>query len=232
MSPGGGATAATYQTVDADGTLGPLKSLGLGGGGRALAVNADESIVRLHRRARLQLRDPAVGVAGEAFLSDFAATVASHVITDILVLGDGSVVACYFKSTVTRAVFVRRYDAAGTLLNTYTFTFAATITSVAPRLGYSSDDPASFWVLNHLTTGFSDIRLIQASDGAVLQVSLTPDAVNALIEQADAPLPLTSDSCPIIAAGCCCRTPGAAGAGDRPAGVGLLPASDPVERHA
>lgn len=183
-----------YATVDADGNKSAVTTIASGAGGAtALAANNAETYLYL-----------AVGGAIKrwnlntlTFDSNLAAAVAGYVVTDLLVLEDDTILACYFKSSVTRDVFVRHYNASGTLLDTYTFTLSATMTSVHPRLGYSSV-AGTFWIFNHLTTAYSDIRRIRVSDGVALITSITPDVNQSGIAQADPPIPYTSDSCPIV----------------------------------
>lgn len=58
-----------------------------------------------------------------------------------------------------------------------------------------------FWVFNHLNiaaTASGDIRKIRLSDFAEVLTSITADVNQEDNEQADAPIPYTSDSCPII----------------------------------
>ena len=61
---------------------------------------------------------------------------------------------------------------------------------------------AAFWLLNHLgdNSGHSDVRKIRISDLAeLLAPTITADVWQSDNEQADPPLPYTSDSCPIVA---------------------------------
>jgi hypothetical protein len=53
-------------------------------------------------------------------------------------------------------------------------------------------------VFHHTQDAFNDIRRIRVSDGVELVQSLTPNGVNSIFEQADPPIPYSSDRCPIL----------------------------------
>jgi len=102
-------------------------------------------------------------------MADLAAGVANYTIVDILVLSDGSIIALYERFG-TGDVFIRRYNAAGTLQNTYTTGFtndepAGTFS----RLAYANDDPSSFWCWIHPDTepGVSKFVNITVSSGTI-----------------------------------------------------------------
>lgn len=103
---------------------------------------------------------------GAAALSDLAAAVSAYYVNDILVLSDDTIVAIYSAPFLGQA-FVRRYNAAGTLLNTYAIGASDFPSGTPPRIYYGVDDPTSFWIWNHLS-GRSVFSNIRVSDGAVL----------------------------------------------------------------
>ncbi len=191
-----GSSPFTFITVEPDETLGTLTTVPAAGNAvQAIAVNNAETILYVAPfNGKIRRWD----LVGLAYLSDLAATVTNYRVTDILVLDDDTIVACYYKSSSTRDCKVIHYDTAGVVLNTYTFSFPATLTEVDPRLGWSSDAVVSFWLLNHLSSGYGLIKKIKVSDGTELESFLIPDGKQQLIEQADPPIPYTSDSCPII----------------------------------
>lgn len=100
--------------------------------------------------------------------ANLVAAVPNYQVTDILVLGDDTIVVGYYKSTVTRDFYIKRFNAAGTTLNTYTF--ATPAVSASPRLTYAIDDPVSFWVMFQPESdhGIKQFFQIQVSDGTVL----------------------------------------------------------------
>lgn len=187
-----------YRTVDVNGILGPLKPVtDFGTGTNALAVNNAETVMYISHSPSSAALIKRWDMIGNVFLTDLTASLADHRITDLLVMPDDTIIACYFKTTTPRDCFIRRYNSAGILLNTFIFVYSTTLTSTDPRLGYSADTN-TFWLLNHLSSGYGDIRKIRISDGVALVTSLTPDSLQGAIEQANPPLPHTSDSCPVI----------------------------------
>ena len=206
----GSGTSVKYGSVDATGALGTLATIANTGGlATAHAVDAARSYLYLGMRflsgANFITKVRRWNLSTLVFDSDLFADAAGSfstrfAVTDILVLADDTVIVCLFKSS-NRSMEVRRYQGDGTLLHTYTFTFATALSFVDPRLGYCSQADA-FWVLNHLddfseSGGFSDVRKVQVS-GTELIVSITPDVNQSDNRQADPPIPYTSDSCPII----------------------------------
>jgi hypothetical protein len=134
-------------------------------------------------------------------LSDLVAPVADYHIYDILTLEDDSIVVSYFRKYVYPwALVVRRYSAAGALLNTYDL--GTDHKQLAPRLGYSSTAGA-FWVYVH-PFGVDTVELLhlRASDGLTLATLTVPSASTGGYEppvtSAD-PVPFgISPSCPIF----------------------------------
>lgn len=97
-------------------------------------------------------------------LTDFVSGVAGYfMIFDMLVLSDGTILAGYQKNTATVDYFVRRYNAAGTILNTYSFG-----TTRLNRLAFALNDPTSFWAWFFITNSHSEFRNILISDGSTV----------------------------------------------------------------
>lgn len=135
---------------------------------QALCANNAQTILYYSRGAN---GDPIKrwDLTNDVGLSDLVAGIGSHKPTDILVLGDDSIVFTSWKSTVTRDLNVYRYNAAGVLQNTYAF--GSDFTSTSPRLAYAIDDPNSFWLWTHPSgagDGTSKFLNIKVSDGSTL----------------------------------------------------------------
>lgn len=203
LSKGVGLTNTTFRSVDVNGNLGSLHTI-TSVGCTGFAVSADETILYLSgvgssNNSNIKRWD----IAGNAYLSDLSATVANYKITDMLVLSDGSIIACYFKTTVTRDMFVRRYNTSGTLLNTYTFTFPIALNLTNPRLGYAIDNPNSFFVaFNTISSDHKhNLRQVKVSDGTFINSSEVPNVFFSdpgAAETLTPTWPVVSDSCPII----------------------------------
>lgn len=101
-------------------------------------------------------------------MSDLVGSIASYQQPDILVIGDGTIIVLYYNSG-TKDVQAKRYNAAGSTLNTYSL--GAQSTSTKPRMAYALDDPNSFWVFTHNFTSGSGRtigRNVKVSDGSIL----------------------------------------------------------------
>lgn len=166
-STGTGATPAEVTTVDSNGNLGPTTWVLPSAGMTAMAANNDETILYYQNGAAILNNEVRRwDLVNDVALPNFLGTVANHVVSDILILSDDTILIAYFKSTVTRAFYVERYNAAGTLLNTYTF--ATPATSTVPRLAYANDEPNSFWVFYHPAADINQFLNIKVSDGSTL----------------------------------------------------------------
>lgn len=196
---GGGATFLCY--VEADGTLTELHEIEtVSGADLCLAVNNDETIAYIGNGFP-QGPIKAWDMVGETLLANFAAQVNQYYVTDLLVLPDDAVVACYFRRATffggVNQVFVRCYESDGSTRWTYTPVLAAGLTSTNPRLGYSAD-ATKVWFFAHLVTGRSDIRSVAVADGSELVASITPDVIETDDEDGTQEIPYSSDSCPIL----------------------------------
>jgi hypothetical protein len=97
-------------------------------------------------------------------LSDLVAAIASHSLLEILVLGDGSILASYRQGNTE--CIVKNYDTSGTTLQTYTFTGLE-----VHHIALAYDDPATFWVWLEDALGApvtATFRRIKISDGSTV----------------------------------------------------------------
>lgn len=200
---GFGATPPTVGTVTPTGTLGATTwTLPAGGEMGALAGNNTGTILYYthpYSDATLRRWD----LVNDVGLGTLAAAITDHVVPDILMLVDGSLVVGYYKGVGSPKNYtVKRYNASGTVLNTYEF---GSNFSMPPRLGYSLTAGA-FWVYSQPQTGTYDgnarIFEVRASDGVMLTTLTVPQYVAGSYE-----LPITgatpvsfgvSPSCPIF----------------------------------
>ena len=105
-------------------------------------------------------------------MSDLVAGIATYaLLSKILVLSDGSIIAAYQGGGSGQDILVKNYSAAGAVLHTYSLGDAATDTRVAMAI----DDPVSFWIWTKDVTagvanGSSRFRNVVVSSGAVTTV--------------------------------------------------------------
>jgi hypothetical protein len=166
-SKGSGLTPASATTVLANGTLGPTTWTFPDAGLQAIAASPDETVLYLTGQATGAGAVQRWDLVNNLPLSDLG-SIASYGAHDVLVLKDGSIVA-HFTNAGTGDVKVRRYSAAGAVLNTYDLGAGGLTT--AGRLAYAIDNPTSFWAWGHPTgasSGLSVFTNIRASDGTVL----------------------------------------------------------------
>jgi hypothetical protein len=187
-----------YVTVDALGNISSPVVMG-SFGMTAIAANVDESIVYVAGRG-ISANSPIKqwDVGSSAFIADLAAGVSGHIVTDLLVMSDGKIIALYHQASID-SIFARIYNTSGTILNTYTPTIGPT-TFTSPRLGYADDDSISFWVFMHRSDGFSDFRNVRVSDVVELNTQASPSSDYFEIEPSADPefRFVTSDSCPFV----------------------------------
>lgn len=105
-------------------------------------------------------------LVNDVALSDLVGSFGATVIAgyDILVLLDDTIVFSAWDD-VSQQLDVYHYDASGSQLHSYSL--PNSIATDAPRLAYAVDDPDSFWVYYHISTGAA-FRNIRVSDGTVL----------------------------------------------------------------
>jgi hypothetical protein len=131
---------------------------------QALAVNADNTII-YYLAGEYGSPVYAYDLIGNVPLSNLATGLTNYLpMPDMFVLVDGSILVGYVRNTSTNPSFVaKRYNAVGTILNTYNFNFASTTTI---RLACATDDPNSFWIKRHRTGGQVTYHRILVSDGS------------------------------------------------------------------
>ncbi len=144
-------------------------------------------------------------LVGGAALADLAAGLAGYYIPDILVLADDTIIVL-FVHAVFGTTQVRRFNASGTLLNTYDMGDSKLPAGTNPRLAYSVDDPDSFWVWTHDLSpdveGISRFREVQVSDGTILSEVESTEYETGIYEPDTTATPITrfgnSFSCPFF----------------------------------
>lgn len=111
---------------------------------------------------------------------------------DILVLDDGSVVTGYKPAGTS---YMRRYSAAGALLNTYTSAVGVALNRLAP-----SSVSGTFWAWSFITGGAAQFDLYRASDGVILSSFMAPVNVGGVLESPspNEPIQGLSFSCPFL----------------------------------
>ncbi len=168
---GGGLTAATVTTVDNTGALGgtvwTLASAGFAAG----CVSPADTILYYAAGANSTVKR--WDLVNDVALSDLVAIVSGYVISDFLGLADGSILALYYKSTVTRDAYVKQYSAAGTTVRT--FNLGSDQSSTPPRLAYALNHPTSFWVMSHTAAHFSVFTNLLVSDGSTVTTFQVPE---------------------------------------------------------
>lgn len=217
-APSIGSNVPTYVTVDQDGVVSDVFSVGTGDGLRATAIAAslNEDIIYIGKRSGTVGEIERWDVASETFLSELATALTDRLVIDLLVMNDGTIISGEFKTTATRDIRVRRYSPDGTVLNTYTPTFSSGLTDVTPRLGYSTSNEDAFWLFSHLDTAYNDFRLVQFSDMTELKSFEIPNVFQQEVETDEPIIPTTSDSCPIV------ELAVAGGASGGAAGLGVI----------
>lgn len=171
-----------------------------------VAISPDSSI--LYFGEELQVGAPIRRVQiGNPTLGDLPTEIAPlayppagyQFVMDIIVLGDGTIVAgAAVPLDYSAPQIIQRWAPDGTLLNTYTFP----IGDREGRLATAPDDPTSFWSWIREGNGINKIRNIRVSDGVVLQELTTVDFVGGMMDAISGdPPPATnghSNSCPLL----------------------------------
>jgi hypothetical protein len=242
MSPGSGGTHARVTTVLPDGSLGgTIWTLTGKTGMTAGAPSNDDTIWYYAGGGAIFTWD----LVGNAAGSDLAAAVPSHGVRDILVLGDGTIVALYIDGA--SSYLVKRYSPSGMLLNTYDL--SAQYNGDDGRMARALDDPTSFWAWVWLPTPVGTCRFInvRVSDGSEISAV---DHLNMQLGAYSAPETATplgrfgiSESCPFVIyrratteqdlslpccdTGCECETPSTPAPGVPPT-QGGSPSASPI----
>ena len=197
-----GITPAAVTTLSAGGVLGGTTWTLDGPGLVGMAASADETVLYFagtggSTNVPIRRWD----LVNDVALTDLAAAEPGYRVGDILVLDDDSVVVLYFDNAAPRDLFVRRYDAAGATLNTYSF--GSDLTSTLPRLAYSST-AGRFWVWWHsaATAGQGVLKEVVASSGAYASEVTTVEYEGGVYEGAETASPSArfgnSYSCPLV----------------------------------
>lgn len=229
---GAGAVNASVRAISASGSVGvahELPTTGL----VALATSPDESI--LYHSGQGGSVGAAIkrwDLGSDIALSDLVAGVANYSVADLLVMDDGSIVAVYFKSTVTRDAFMRVFAPDGSTLGTYQLgPGSGNYTVTKPRTGYGLT-AGTVVVMYHVDTpsGYTYIDEIRVSDGEVLSSvpvmtfessayqgdpTATPDAFYGAsfscpivaLRRSVVTTPIFDESAPCCDSGCDCDTP-------------------------
>lgn len=158
---GGHASTGEVRSIARDGTLGAIHNTGNVIGG--IAASNDETIL-YNARGTANQAIRRWDLVNDIALSDLAAGIANYAPLDILVPEDDSIIVGYTRAGIEHSI--RRYNAAGTLLNTYTF---SATNELGVRLAYSKDDPTAFWAwFRNTTTNLMTFKKIRISDGTIL----------------------------------------------------------------
>lgn len=170
-----GATCqARYLT--SDGVLGTAHTLTGSTRVDCIAANNDETILFYTHTVITDRAIRAWDLVNDVALADFAAEIPDYFTWDILVLADDSILVSYVD-TGAPDFKVLRYNAAGTVLNTYEFGSAFVVPNDAPpRLAYGTNDE-TFWTWTHpdgVNEGKSVFTCVNVSDGATVSAS-TPN---------------------------------------------------------
>ncbi len=160
------------------------------------ALSPDESIIYWIQNTSANQPVRRFDVAGNAALSDLAAGIASTSFRrGVIVLpSDGSVLISYLPNTGSQ--YIRRYSAAGTVVNTYTRYPTATRSIDRITLDITA---GHFWLWEQ-TTNTHYLTLIRASDGAEIRVLQVPVTQDGEIQQSSDTAPIfgASWSCPLL----------------------------------
>lgn len=129
-------------------------------------------------------------------LSDLVAAIATYNVTEMLALGDGSLLVVYRKLGGSPDYNVLHYSAAGATLNTYAFG-----TTWIDHIALDPNDSTGFWVWLHNTASSpttSTYRFIKISDGSTIK-SAAYKIFNAgpMVESYD-PSYVTAESVPLF----------------------------------
>lgn len=160
--------------ITSAGVEGPAHTLGVGSTVRAqtLCVANDESVLYFSvgggpNNGKIQAFD----LLTDTLMGDFAAAQSGYLISDLLCLSDGSIVALYSNSTTDHVQLIQ-YNAAGAILATVDLGSDNQFPSgTPPRAAYSMDDPNTVWVWQHpASTPFVSLfREIRLSDGSTVR---------------------------------------------------------------
>ena len=155
---GGGATHAFMVSMDKDGTFGTPIDLG-SAGLNSLSPNASNTLVYFIKTQSTENQPVRVVDTSTSVITTFLAGVANYSHgANLMMLTDDTLLVPYARSGF--ATLIRRYNEAGSLLNTYTLAVDLNIEHIFA----DPDDPDYFWIWTQTSTHntFSKIRV---SDG-------------------------------------------------------------------
>lgn len=144
-------------------------------------------------------------ISGNVALTDFLVSKAGYRVIDMLTLLDDTLIIFYGNNSRDRVVY--QYNAAGALLNTYSF--GTDSAAILGRLAYTIDDPISFLIWTHqgnvvpAKLNFSKFQYIKVSDGSTIGTPVElPDFEVGIYSPNITLTPTfkfgTSPSCPVI----------------------------------
>lgn len=154
-------------SIDNTGTLSTLIATLTGAGSlRGMAAKNDQTVL-YYSTDTLGSAIKRWDLINDVTLTDFAASDPAYYVTDILVLSDDKVVALYDGYFLGQA-YVKVFNAAGTLLNTYFIDNTVHPAGTFCRAAYALDDPNSVWAWIHPEDGLSRFVNVKISDGSFL----------------------------------------------------------------
>lgn len=134
-------------------------------------------------------------------LSNLVAGIVGYSSPDILYLSNDTIIVLYYNSA-TKDVQTIQYSTVGAVLNTYAL--GAQTGSVKPRMAYAIDNPDSFWVWTHNTSGRSIFRNVKCSDGSIITTRTHQEYEGGAYNASETATPVTrfgnSFSCPFFIA--------------------------------
>ncbi len=158
------------RSVTSTGTLGTAHTLTAIATVACIAANNDETI--LYYTPSSSSKIARWNLSTDTAMADLVATSAGYITSDMLLMSDDTILVIQSKTSAMVDVRVRRYDAAGTLLNTYSFGSANAFPGgTLPRLAYSPTDPTDFWIWRHPSggdLGTSRFENVTVSSGAII----------------------------------------------------------------
>ena len=196
---GSGGTHASVRTLDALGGYGGTTWTLAAAGLSFMAANNDETILYYSASTAANTAIKRWDLTNDVALADFVAGVSGYKVFDIYVLSDDTIlIATYNTSTFDAKV--RQYDAAGTVLHTYTTTDHGTDFRIASMIA----DTVSFIRWSHDSNAVSVIDEVKISDGSILNTQSQAEYESSVYSSSPKPTatPLArfglSNTCPLL----------------------------------
>ncbi len=151
-------------------------------------------------------------IVGNAYLTDLNAAESGKAAWDIVMLADDTILVLYYDPGGSTG-FVKQFDSAGVLLNTFNFTNIDLPFGTPPRICVGPDDPDSFWIMYSMldNDGQTQFFRIKISDSSTITDITAPqyetNVYNKGIEDPPDAYFGPAFSCPIVLA--VSDTPGA-----------------------